>query len=215
MYHVIHQSTWDYYCLFGVDGELPNSFKKTDLSNLWKYHIPSCFFFLSSRPMTLVSFLFLPCSELCPPCVCKRGSRGGDRGSGPPPPLRFVRGGVLCRGLMGRRGGPTVVCTLSLSIFFRLAPLASIMQTYYMYTYLQVQVGMERSSFLCIPLFKLWKESTFSSFAFMKGDFHILSFLELHDFLPWKSKIFWGRTPRPPSQTHKQYKKYRVICVFM
>ena len=70
MYHVIHQSTWDYYCLFGVDGELPNSFKKTDLSNLWKYHIPSWFFFLSSRPMTLVSFFFLPCFELCPPRVC-------------------------------------------------------------------------------------------------------------------------------------------------
>ena len=33
----------------------------------------------------------------------------GDRGSGPPPPPRFVRGGVLCTGLMGRRGGPTVV----------------------------------------------------------------------------------------------------------
>ena len=32
---------------------------------------------------------------------------GGDRGSGPP--LRFVRGGVLCGGLMGRRGGPKVV----------------------------------------------------------------------------------------------------------
>ena len=26
----------EYYFLFGVDGELPNSFKKTDLSNLWK-----------------------------------------------------------------------------------------------------------------------------------------------------------------------------------
>ena len=35
-------------------------------------------------------------------CIAKRGSRGGDRGSGPP--LRFVKGGVLCRGLMGRRG---------------------------------------------------------------------------------------------------------------
>ena len=34
VYHVIHQSTWDYYCLFGVDWELLNSFKKTDLSNL-------------------------------------------------------------------------------------------------------------------------------------------------------------------------------------
>ena len=44
MYHVIHQSTWDYYCLFGVDGKLPTSLKKTDLSNLWKFHIPFSFF---------------------------------------------------------------------------------------------------------------------------------------------------------------------------
>ena len=44
-----------------------------------------------------------------------RIQRGGDRGSGPP--LRFVRGGVLCRGLTSRRGGPTVVFTLLLSFF--------------------------------------------------------------------------------------------------
>ena len=37
----------------------------------------------------------------------KRRSRGG--GTGGLDPLRFVRGGVLCIGLMGRRGGPTVV----------------------------------------------------------------------------------------------------------
>ena len=39
------------------------------------------------------------------------------QGGGSPDPLRFVRGGVLCRGLMGRRGGPTVVFTLLLSFF--------------------------------------------------------------------------------------------------
>ena len=33
--------TWDYYCLFGVGGKLPNSFKKTYFSNLWKYNILS------------------------------------------------------------------------------------------------------------------------------------------------------------------------------
>ena len=38
-------------------------------------------------------------------------------GTGGPDPLRFVRGGVLCRGLMDRRGGPTVVFTLLLSFF--------------------------------------------------------------------------------------------------
>ena len=53
-----------------------------------------------------------------------RGSRGGDRGSGPP--LRFVRGGVLCGYLMGMRGDPKVVFILFLYFFFWLALLASI-----------------------------------------------------------------------------------------
>ena len=71
VYHVIHQSTWDYYCLFGIDGKLPTSLKKTDLSNLWKYHIPSSFFsFFASDCTRFESFLFLPCSEVCPPRVC-------------------------------------------------------------------------------------------------------------------------------------------------
>ena len=52
------------------------------------------------------------------PSYIKRGSNGGPgvRNLNPPPPLRFVRGGVLCIGLMGRRGGPTVVFALLLSI---------------------------------------------------------------------------------------------------
>ena len=37
-----------------------------------------------------------------------RGFRGGTGGPDTPPPLRFVRGGVLCGYLMGRRGGPMV-----------------------------------------------------------------------------------------------------------
>ena len=40
-----------------------------------------------------------------------------QRGTGVRTPLRFVRGGVLCKGLMGRRGGPTVVLTLFSSFF--------------------------------------------------------------------------------------------------
>ena len=43
----------------------------------------------------------------------KRGSRGGGGvGPDPPPPLRFIRGGVLCGYLMGSRGGPKVVFLL-------------------------------------------------------------------------------------------------------
>ena len=47
---------------------------------------------------------------------------------GGPGVLRFVRGGVLCGGLIGRRGGPKVVFIL-FSYFFWLAPLASIIHS--------------------------------------------------------------------------------------
>ena len=68
VYNVIHQSTWDYYCLFGVDGELPNSLKRQNLATCENIIFRPLFF--SSAPMTRVSFLFLPCSEVCPPRVC-------------------------------------------------------------------------------------------------------------------------------------------------
>ena len=55
----------------------------------------------------------------------KRGSRGGPEFRTPPPPLRFVKGGVLWRGLIGRRGGPTVVFTL-LSFFRAQEPKAPV-----------------------------------------------------------------------------------------
>ena len=44
-----------------------------------------------------------------PIAISRQASRGGTGGPEPPPPPRFVRGEVLRRGLMGRRGGPTVV----------------------------------------------------------------------------------------------------------
>ena len=129
----------------------------------------------------------------------KCGSRGVDRGSGPP--LRFVRGGVLCRGLMGRRGGPTVVFTLLLSIFFWLASLASIMQTYFMYTYSQVQCSVWNGHpFSIFPLSKS-KRIQLPISRFYERVFSYFSCLELHDFTPFKPKFFLGRTPRPPSMT--------------
>ena len=57
----------------------------------------------------------------------------GIGGPDPPPPLRFVRGGVLWRGLMGWRGGLTVVLAFYYQIFFWLASLAiytNILQVY-------------------------------------------------------------------------------------
>ena len=66
----------------------------------------------------------------------------GGTGGPDPPPLRFVRGGVLCRGLMSRRGGPKVVLTYY-QLFFWLASLASIIIykyiTYIHILYFQVQ----------------------------------------------------------------------------
>ena len=50
------------------------------------------------------------------PCETSADPEGGT-GVTDPPPLRFVKGGVLWRGLIGRRGGPTVVLTLLLSTF--------------------------------------------------------------------------------------------------
>ena len=106
----------------------------------------------------------------------KRGSRGGDRGSGPPP-LRFVSGGVLWRELMGR-GGPIVDFTFLLSFFFWLASLASIIQTYITCLHtskfnVQYETVILSLYIFVVPLSKLWKESNFPSLAFMKGYFHI------------------------------------------
>ena len=118
---------------------------------------------------------------------------GGDRGSGPP--LRFVRGGVLCRGLMGRRGGPTVVFTLSLSIFF----LARFARQYYT-NVLQIYIlsssifSIERSSFLYITLI-LMKRIKLTFPCFHKRASSYFSCLKLHDFTPFYTKNSWGRTP--------------------
>ena len=64
---------------------------------------------------------------------------------------------------------------------------------------------MEQSSFFFCSLSKLWIESNFASLAFMKlleRVFSYFSCLELNDFTPYKPKIFWGRTPRPPHPRH-------------
>ena len=89
----------------------------------------------------------------CDAIICSSADpEGGDRGSGPPP-LKFVRGGVLYRGFMARRGSPTVVFTSLSSIFF----LARFARQYYtnvlhLYILLSSILSMERSSFLYITL---------------------------------------------------------------
>ena len=79
----------------------------------------------------------------------------GVRTPPPPPPWDLSEVGVLCRGLMGRRGGPTVVLPYY-SLFFRLASLASIIQTYYLYIRTPISIfSMERSPFLYISLIQI------------------------------------------------------------
>ena len=64
---------------------------------------------------------------------CFSDPEGGGETGGPDPPWDLSEVGVLCRGLMSRRQGPKVVFNSSWTIFFWLASLASIIQTYYIY----------------------------------------------------------------------------------
>ena len=125
---------------------------------------------------------------------------GGGVQNPPPPPWDLSRGGVLCRGLMGRRGGPTVVFTLLLTYFW--GPLRSpILYKHITYIYvLQAQCSVWNGHpFSIFPLSKLWQESNLQSLAFRA--FSYFSCLELHDFIPFKLEIFWRRTPAPIPNT--------------
>ena len=128
---------------------------------------------------------------------------GGDRGSGPP--LRFVRGGVLCRGLMDRRGGPTVVFTLLLSFF--LARFARQYYTNILHIYIlpSSMFSIEWSSFFNIPLIQIMKRIQLPISCFYERAFSYFSRLKLHDFTPFKSKILWKRTPRTPPPFHDTF----------
>ena len=121
----------------------------------------------------------------------KRGSRGGDRGSGnPPPPLRFVGDGVLCGYFMGRRG----VQRLFLSYFYNFFLARSACQYYTKWKYLkilnhfQVQKAVSLLPSYTLPL------------AFMKVPFPCLHVIltKITWFYTIKTKNFWGGPPDPP-----------------
>ena len=83
--------------------------------------------------------------------------------------------------------------------FFWLASLASIIQTYFIYTYFQVQCSvLNGHPFSNIPLIQIMKRIQLPISCFYERAFSYSSRLKLHDFTPFKSKILWGRTPRPP-----------------
>ena len=121
----------------------------------------------------------------------------GRTGGSDPPPLWFVRGGVLCRDVMGRRGGPTVVFTLLLSNFS--GSLRSPV-LYKRITYIHTFKFNIQSSFLYITLI-LMKRIQLTISCFHERASSCFSCLKLHDFTPFKTKIYWGGPTDPPHPT--------------
>ena len=131
----------------------------------------------------------------------KRGSRGGHRGSGPLPWDLSEVGSCVEAWCVGE-GAQRLFLPYYYLLFFWLASLPVLLQTYYMYTYFQVQCSVWNGHpFYIFPLSKLWKETNFSSLAVMKGPFSHFFGLESHDSTPFQPKQFWERAPDPsPSQ---------------
>ena len=115
---------------------------------------------------------------------------GGDRGSGNNlPPPKFVRGGVLCGCLVGRRGGPNVVFILLLNFF-----LSRFARQYYRKGWC-----LKNSNHFQVP-------SPFSQIvihAISGLHFHVYFCLKLHDFTPFKPKFSGGGPPDPPKVCQK------------
>ena len=128
----------------------------------------------------------------------KRGSRGGG-GSGPPPPWDLSEVGSCVEAWwehMLERGSNGC-----LSFFFD-SPVLNVLHIYILSSSI---FRMERSSFLYITLV-LMKRIQLTIPCFHERASSYFPCLKLHDFTPFKTKIFWGRTPWPPSPTHLQYK---------
>ena len=141
----------------------------------------------------------------------KRGSRGGDRGSG------FVKGGVLCRGLMGRRG----VQQLFLPYYYQFFSGSLRLPVLYKHitcihaSKFKVQYGTVILS-LYFPYPNYEKNPTSNLFLYWKGIF-ILFLSRITRFYTIKQKKkFWGRTPRPPPRhIYSIYKLPCHLCVYV
>ena len=118
---------------------------------------------------------------------------GGGPGVRTPPPLRFVRGGVLCRDFIGRGGGPTVVFAL---LFF------SILYKHITCNHtskFNLQYGTVMT-FLYISLIKFMKRINFPSLGcFSERTFSFLFPVYNYTiFLHWSQKFSGGGPPDPP-----------------
>ena len=139
---------------------------------------------------------------------------GGPGVRNPPPPPRLVIGGVLCRGLMSRKGGPKVVFNLLLTIFFWLASLASIIQAYYIYTFIVLPssiLSMEQSSFLYITLIQIiiMNRIQLPIPCIQERAFSYFSCPELHGFTQLREKISGGG---PPDTPHRHIYNIKLPC---
>ena len=138
-----------------------------------------------------------------------RGSRGG--GPGVWTPLRFVRGGVLCGGLVVEEGGPMPVFISVLSNFSG-SPRSPELETLKKVSIITSKFKGMRHNFLRFPFSSHHTNSTFHPWL-LKEPFSGLLCQELHNFTPFKPKIFWRRTPRPPQ--YILHCQNNVNCVFV
>ena len=114
----------------------------------------------------------------------KRGSRGGPRVR---TPLRFVRGGVLCRGLMGRRGVQQFFHLIIINFF------SGSLRSLVLYNHISTCIHTSKSNVhygtvilsLYFPYPNHEKIPTSPSLScFYQRTFSYLSSLEVHDFTP-------------------------------
>ena len=141
-----------------------------------------------------------------------RFQRGGA-GVRTPSPLRFAKVGVLCRGLVGRRGGPTVDFTL-LSFFS--GSLCSPVLHAKAYMLPSSMFSMERSSFLYISHIQIMKRIQLPTPCFNERAFSYCSCPELHNFTPFKQKKILGEDPQTPlSDTFTISELPCHLCVYV
>ena len=131
----------------------------------------------------------------------KRGSRGGgDRGSGPPPPwdLSEVGSCVEAWWVHVGEGVQRLFSTYYYQIFSGSLRTPALYKciTYIHTSKFNIQYGTAILS-LYFP-YPNYERIQLPIPCFMKRH----SCPELHNFTPFKTKVFWGRTPRPPLTHH-------------
>ena len=127
----------------------------------------------------------------------KRGSRGGDRGSRPPPWDLSEVGSCVEAWWVGE--GVQRLFSLYYYQFF-LARFARKYYTKVLHIYI-LSSSIFSHPFSIFPL-SLMKRIQLTISCFHERASSYFSCLKLHDFTPFKTKIFWGRTPWPPPPRH-------------